>query len=137
MYRSANVGIPAPERWVRLRDAQGRSDGVSDGAVAAAGEVSEAFKWFECARRLYDLHQMLGYLDLQMSGAVELLGEARHVELADVVDAEGWGGPCSTAGGRSSERGGSRTCTKRSGVVEERVSDELVLGSAGTSTRRK
>ena len=50
------------------------------------GKVSEAFEWLERARgRLYDFHQMLGHLDLQMSEAVQRLHDAGHAELADLA----------------------------------------------------
>ncbi len=66
-----------------------RSEDARDATVAAVGKVSEAFEWLERARgRLYDFHQMLGHLDLQMSEAVEMLRKAGRAELADVVDAE-------------------------------------------------
>lgn len=57
--------------------------------MAAVGRVTEALEWLERARgRLYDFHQMLGHLDFQMSDAVQMLREAGHPELADLVDAE-------------------------------------------------
>src|SRR5690606_32773176 len=57
--------------------------------VAAVGKISEAVEWLERARgRLYDFHQMLGHLDFQMSDAVDMLRDAGHPELAELVDAE-------------------------------------------------
>jgi hypothetical protein len=66
-----------------------RPDGVSDATVSAVGKVSEALEWLERARgRLYDFHQMLGHLDLQMGDAAEMLRSAGHPELGDLVDRE-------------------------------------------------
>src|SRR4051794_29442163 len=66
-----------------------RPPGVGDATVAAVAKVSEALEWLERARgRLYDVHQMLGHLDLQMGEAVEMLRAAGHAALADVVDRE-------------------------------------------------
>ncbi|HSK90217.1 MAG TPA: hypothetical protein VK875_02785 [Euzebyales bacterium] len=60
-----------------------RPDGASDGAVVAAGKVSEALEWIERARgRLYDLHQMVGHADGLFGEAAELLAEDGHHELA-------------------------------------------------------
>ncbi|MET0728716.1 MAG: hypothetical protein ABWZ76_10520 [Acidimicrobiales bacterium] len=70
-------------------DAHRRPDGVDDDTVAAVGKLSEAVEWLERARgRLYDFHQMLGHLDLQMGDAVDMLREAGHAELAELVDRE-------------------------------------------------
>lgn len=69
--------------------AHARPDGVSAETVAAVGRVSEALEWLERARgRLYDFHQMLGHLDLQMGDAVEMLRSAGHAPLAELVDRE-------------------------------------------------
>lgn len=66
-----------------------RPPGVGDATVAAVGKVSEALEWLERARgRLYDVHQMLGHLDLQMGHAVEMLRAAGHTGLAELLDRE-------------------------------------------------
>lgn len=78
------------EPWPEDQDlAHRRPDGVDDATVAAVGKVSEALEWLERARgRLYDFHQMLGHLDFQMSDAVEMLREAGHIELSELLDRE-------------------------------------------------
>ena len=64
-----------------------RPAGVDDETVKAVGKLSEALEWLERARgRLYDFHQMLGHLDLQMSEAAELLGRAGHVDAAALIE---------------------------------------------------
>jgi len=64
-----------------------RPDGVDDATVAACGKASEALEWLERARgRLYDFHQMLGHLDFQMGDAADMLRDAGHSELADLLD---------------------------------------------------
>lgn len=66
-----------------------RPPGVDDATVAACGKASEALEWLERARgRLYDFHQMLGHLDFQMGDASDMLREAGHTELADLLDQE-------------------------------------------------
>jgi len=66
-----------------------RPPDADDATVAACGKASEALEWLERARgRLFDFHQMLGHLDLQMGDAVELLRDAGHGELADLVERE-------------------------------------------------
>ena len=70
-------------------EAHRRPGGVEDATVAAVGKVSEALEWLERARgRLFDFHQMLGHLDLQMGEAVQLLREAGHDDLAVLLDEE-------------------------------------------------
>lgn len=64
-----------------------RPDGVDDATVAAVGKVTEALEWLERARgRLYDFHQMLGHLDSQMGDAGQMLRDAGHVELAELIE---------------------------------------------------
>ena len=66
-----------------------RPEGVDDATVEAVGKVSEAVEWLERARgRLFDFHQMLGHLDFQMGDAVDLLRNAGHVDLAELLDKE-------------------------------------------------
>ena len=64
-------------------DRHRRPEGASDATVEAAGKVSEALEWVERARgRLYDFHQMMGHVDLQLGEAADALAEAGHDELA-------------------------------------------------------
>ena len=66
-----------------------RPAGVTDATVEAVGKLSEALEWLERARgRLYDFHQMLGHLDLQMSEAATLLRDSGHGEAASRVERE-------------------------------------------------
>lgn len=66
-----------------------RPAGADDATVEACGKASEALEWLERARgRLFDFHQMLGHLDLQMGEAAEMLREAGHGELAALLDDE-------------------------------------------------
>ena len=66
-----------------------RPTGADDATVEAVGKLSEALEWLERARgRLYDFHQMLGHLDLQMSEAAELLAQAGHPAAAATVQRE-------------------------------------------------
>jgi hypothetical protein len=51
------------------------------------GKLSEAIEWLERARgRLYDFHQMLGHLDLQMGDAADLLQQAGHRDAAALLE---------------------------------------------------
>ena len=51
-----------------------RPDGVGDGAVEAAGKMSEALETLERARgHLYSFHQLLGETDLKLDEVLELL----------------------------------------------------------------
>jgi hypothetical protein len=53
-----------------------RPDGVQDGAVLAAGKMSEALETLERARgHLYSFHQLLGETDLKLDEVLELLRE--------------------------------------------------------------
>jgi hypothetical protein len=63
-----------------------RPPGVSDATVEATGKAGEALEWLERARgRLYDFHQMMGRADLLFGEAADLLAEAGHDELAELV----------------------------------------------------
>ena len=67
----------------------GRPDGVDDATVIAVGKLSEALEWLERARgRLYDFHQMLGHLDLQMGEAAEMFRDAGHDDAAALLERE-------------------------------------------------
>ena len=80
---------PRPEDLLAHDPAHQRPVGVDDKTVEACGKASEALEWLERARgRLFDFHQMLGHLDLQMGDAAELLRQAGHPRLADLVDTE-------------------------------------------------
>jgi hypothetical protein len=75
-----------------IEDTQGpderntRPEGADDGTVEAAGKVSEALEWIVRARgRLYDFHQMIGRADFLLEDAADLLGDAGHSKLADMV----------------------------------------------------
>jgi hypothetical protein len=66
-----------------------RRDGVGDGAVEAAGRLSEALETTEQARgHLYAFHQLTGHADLQLDAALALLREAGHADLAEHVARE-------------------------------------------------
>lgn len=78
-----------PEDLLAHDPAHQRPPGVDDRTVEACGKASEALEWLERARgRLFDFHQMLGHLDLQMGDAVDRLREAGHPELAELVETE-------------------------------------------------
>lgn len=81
---------PAPADARLAHDpAHQRPPGTDDATVEACGKASEALEWLERARgRLFDFHQMLGHLDLQMGEAADLLRDAGHSELASLVDQE-------------------------------------------------
>lgn len=118
-----DVGIPALERWVWLGDAQGVLMAFPTARSRLRKKVSEAFKWLECARRLYDFYQMLRWLDLQMSSWLTSSMRRGGADRARrPVDA-----PVSEE---------VEDVYEPIRVVEKRISDELV-GSAGTSMRRK
>lgn len=69
-----------------------RPAGVDDATVEAVAKLSEAVEWLERARgRLYDFHQMVGHLDLQMGDAAGLLRAAGHSEAAELVEREAVG----------------------------------------------
>ena len=77
------------ERGAAIDAAHRRPPGVGDATVAAVGKVSEALEWLERARgRLYDFHQMLGHLDMQMGEAAEMLRAAGYSGLAELLDRE-------------------------------------------------
>lgn len=60
--------------------------GATVADIEAAGKVSEALEWIERARgRLYDLHQMVGRADFLLGDAADLLAEAGHTELAELL----------------------------------------------------
>lgn len=66
-----------------------RPDGVADGAIEAAGRLSEALETTERARgHLYAFHQLTGNADLQLDAALALLREAGHGDLAEHVGRE-------------------------------------------------
>ena len=72
-----------------MRTSHERPAGTSDETVAAAGKASEALEWVERARgALYDLHQLMGRADLLFGDAADLLDDAGHAELAELVRTE-------------------------------------------------
>lgn len=81
MEASANVdGIDAAHR---------RPEGADDTTVEAVGKLTEALERIERARgRLYDFHQMIGHADFQIGEAAELLRQAGHDDMADLVEDE-------------------------------------------------
>jgi hypothetical protein len=63
-----------------------RPDGAGDGAVAAAGKMSEALETLERARgHLYSFHQLLGETDLKLDEVLELLDDNGAGALADAL----------------------------------------------------
>jgi hypothetical protein len=75
-----------------MDDEHRRPAGVSDETIVALGKLSEAIEWLERARgRLFDFHQMVGHLDLQLGDAVELLRQAGHAAAAERVQREAVG----------------------------------------------
>jgi hypothetical protein len=67
-------------------EAHARPPDASDEVVEAVGKVSEAFEWIERARgRLYDFHHLIGRADFLMEDAAELLDDAGHGELAELL----------------------------------------------------
>jgi hypothetical protein len=70
-------------------DAHRRPAGVDDATVEAVGRLGEALEWLERARgNLYDLHQMMGRVDLLMAEAADQLQHAGHAVVADTVRRE-------------------------------------------------
>jgi hypothetical protein len=66
-----------------------RPDGVSDGAVLAAGKMSEALETLERARgHLYSFHQLLGEADLALDEVIELLREQGAQARAEELERE-------------------------------------------------
>lgn len=111
-------------------DRHRRPEGVDDATVAAVGKVSEAFEWIERARgRLYDFHQMLGRADLLMGEGADMLRDAGHEELADLLETDVIGR--NVLDGRWTfqiveEFGG--TYYRPVQAVEQRITDELLDG---------
>jgi hypothetical protein len=66
-----------------------RPEGASDGLVAAAGAMSEAFERIERARgALYTFHQLIGGADAQLDDVVEGLRANGFNDLADRISDE-------------------------------------------------
>ena len=64
-------------------------EGVDELTVEAVGRLTEALETVERARgALYDFHQLTGAADYKMGDAADLLREAGHDELADLVQRE-------------------------------------------------
>jgi hypothetical protein len=68
---------------VASSDDHTRPDGVGDGAVEAAGKLSEALETLERARgHLYSFHQLMGETDLALDDVLALLRDEGQGELA-------------------------------------------------------
>jgi hypothetical protein len=64
-----------------------RPDGAGDGAVEAAGKMSEALETLERARgHLYSFHQLLGETDLKLDEVLALLRDNDAGALADELE---------------------------------------------------
>jgi hypothetical protein len=64
-----------------------RPEGVDDATVEALGKLSEALEVVEEARGLlYAFHRRCGTADLTLGESVDLLREAGHADLADLID---------------------------------------------------
>jgi hypothetical protein len=64
-------------------------EGVDELTVEAVGRLTEALETVERARgALYDFHQLTGTADYKIGDAADLLREAGHDELADLVQRE-------------------------------------------------
>ncbi len=67
-------------------DPHARPEGVSDDLVAAVGRVTEALETVDRARgALYEFHQLIGGADFKLDEAVQLLNQAGHPEMADLI----------------------------------------------------
>ncbi|MGF7234827.1 MAG: hypothetical protein ACQSGP_07690 [Frankia sp.] len=56
---------------------------LPDGAVAAAGKMSEALEWVERARgRLYDFHHLVGHAELVLGEALGQIADAGRPDLS-------------------------------------------------------
>jgi len=63
-----------------------RPKGVSDETVAGVGKLTEALEKLERARgALYDVHQLVGGVDEQVSEAADMLEKAGHSEQAALL----------------------------------------------------
>jgi hypothetical protein len=64
-----------------------RPDGAGDGAVEAAGKMSEALETLERARgHLYSFHQLIGETDFKLDEVLELLRENDADALAEAIE---------------------------------------------------
>ena len=64
-----------------------RPDGAGDGAVEAAGKMSEALETLERARgHLYSFHQLIGETDLKLDEVLALLRDNDADTLADAIE---------------------------------------------------
>lgn len=72
-----------------MTESHRRPAGAGDGAVEAAGKLSEALETTEQARgHLYAFHQLTGHADLQLDAALGLLRDAGHADQAEHVTRE-------------------------------------------------
>jgi hypothetical protein len=64
-----------------------RPEGVDDKTVEALGKISEALEAVEHARGfLYGFHRLCGTADLALGVGVDMLREAGHTQLADLLE---------------------------------------------------
>jgi hypothetical protein len=64
-----------------------RPDGADDGAVEAAGKMSEALETLERARgHLYSFHQLIGETDLKLDEVLALLRDNDADAVADAIE---------------------------------------------------
>jgi hypothetical protein len=64
-------------------------DGLDERTVEAVGKLTEALETTERARgHLYSFHQLTGKADFEIGDAVDLLREAGHTELADMLETD-------------------------------------------------
>jgi hypothetical protein len=70
-----------------MQNEHDRPDGAGDGAVEAAGKMSEALETLERARgHLYSFHQLLGETDLKLDEVLALLRDNDAGALADELE---------------------------------------------------
>ncbi len=74
------------KQFVPENDEHLRPEGVSDETVAGVGKLTEALEKLERARgSLYDVHQLIGGVDEQISEAADMLEKAGHNEQAAML----------------------------------------------------
>lgn len=75
-----------PQRNTDETDPHARPAGVDDTTVEAVGRLTEALEYVERARgALFDLHQLIGRADILSEEAADLLDEAGHDGLAELL----------------------------------------------------
>jgi hypothetical protein len=83
MSSARHVAADLPDdRWQR-------PPGTTDATVEALGRLSEALEYVHRVRgALYELHQLVGRADFLFEEAAELLRDAGHGQLADIVEGD-------------------------------------------------